>query len=92
MVAHLTPEKGILSSLTPYASSDMVEVGNGSTLPVANIGSLRINTHAKPLTLKSVLHVPQLKHSFLSIRHLRRDNNCHVVFNGSFFCEGQHHQ
>ena len=55
---HIIPEEGILSCLTPCTSSDMVQVGNCSMLPIANISSLCINTHARPLTLKSILHVP----------------------------------
>ena len=70
VATHMTLEEGILSSLTPYASSNQVEVGNGSLLPVANVGSLTIKTHSKPLALKGVLHVAELKHNLLSIRHL----------------------
>jgi len=40
----MTPKKGILFCLTPYIGSDMVQVGNGSMLPVGHVSSLVI-TH-----------------------------------------------
>lgn len=40
--AHMTPKKGILFCLTPYIGSDMVQVGNGSMLPVGHVSSLVI--------------------------------------------------
>jgi len=61
MVTHMTPEEGNLSSMNPYLGSRKVEVRNASLLPVANIGSLRIQIHSKPLPLNSVLHTSQLK-------------------------------
>jgi len=85
VATHMTLEEGILSSLTPYASSNQVEVGNGSLLPVANVGSLTIRTLSNPLSLNNVLRVPKLKHNLLSIQCLCRDNNCQVEFNSSCF-------
>ena len=56
---------------------------NGSLLPIKHIGSLSVPAVAKPLVLKSVLHVPSLKHNLLSVKQLYQDNNCIVVFDDS---------
>jgi len=62
-VAYVSPEEGILPSLTPYVGFYRVKVGNGSLLPIANVGSLTIQIHHKSLTLKGILYVPKLKHN-----------------------------
>ena len=82
----MTLDEGMLSYKTPYSGSFQVEVGNGKLLPITNIGKLHIQTHHRPLTLNSVLHVPQLEHNLLSIRRLCRENNYHVQFSDSTFC------
>ena len=56
--AQMTPKEGTLSSLAPYSGSEKLIVGNGSLLPVDNIGSLTIKTRSKPLLLSFILHVP----------------------------------
>ena len=66
--------------LTLSTSSNMVQVGNSSMLPGAHIGSLCIKSHVKPLTLKSGLHAPKLKHNLLSIQRICLDNYCNVIF------------
>ena len=80
--SHMKLDKGILTSKTAYCGSGKVQVGNGRLLSIKSIGHLSIMT---PLTLKSMLHVPGLKHNLLSVRHLCHDNDCHVQFTDSSF-------
>jgi len=54
----MTPKEGILSSMPHYLGSEKVFVGNSSLFPTANIDSLTIKTHSKPLLIHSILYVP----------------------------------
>ena len=83
--AHMTPDEGNLSSLNPYYGLDNVQVGNGNFLPIAHTGCLNIPASRRPLALKSVLHVPHLKHNLLSIKRLSHDDNYNVIFTDTFF-------
>ncbi|CAH9126696.1 unnamed protein product [Cuscuta epithymum] len=84
--AHMTPTEGILVNKSIYTGPLLVSVANGSKLPIANIGDVHLNSSNRPLTLKSVFHVPHIKFNLLSIQKLCADNNCVVIFDkNSFF-------
>jgi len=83
----MTPEDSKLLCKSPYSGSSQVKVGNGTLLPISQVGMIKLPTSSRPLTLKkNVFHVPQLRHNLLSVRQLCRDNNCSVVFNASCLC------
>lgn len=83
--SHMTPSKGILFVKSSYAGPIKICVENGTLLPIKHIGNLVIHTSGRPLSLKSVCHVPLLKHNLLSINQLCRDNHCPVIFHSSSF-------
>ncbi|CAH9090193.1 unnamed protein product, partial [Cuscuta epithymum] len=84
--AHMTSSEGILSNKSPYSGTMSVSVANGIKLPIANIGDISLNTPTRPLSLKSVFHVPQIKFNLISIQKLCADNNCVAIFDkNSFF-------
>jgi len=80
----MTPDEGTLLSKTLYSGSSLVNVGNGTLLPMSNFGNLKLGTSSRPLCLRSVLHVPQLHHNLMSsVKQVCRDNNFNVTFNDS---------
>ncbi|CAH9082805.1 unnamed protein product, partial [Cuscuta europaea] len=81
----MTPSEGILVNKLPYTGSLSVSVANGSKLPIVNIGDVHLNSSTRPLTLKSVFHVPHIKFNLLSIQKLCAHNNCVVIFDKNFF-------
>ena len=52
-------------------------MADGSLTTVAGQGGIFLN---KELTLKNVLHVPNLFTNLISIQKLIEDTNCHVLF------------
>ena len=66
----MTHSEGNLHSKTADNGNDQVQVGNGSLLSIKRIRSFHVPAVAKLLVLKSVLHVPSLKHNLLSVRQL----------------------
>jgi len=56
--SHMTSNDGKLHSKSLCSGSSLVKVGNGTLLPIKNIGQSYISTPIKPLRLNHVLHVP----------------------------------
>lgn len=83
--SYMTPSKGIMSSKSPYSGPTKIRVGNGTSIPIKNIGTMHIPINSGPLFLKYVCHVPMLKHNLLSINQLCRDNQYFVIFDSNCF-------
>ncbi|CAH9083035.1 unnamed protein product, partial [Cuscuta europaea] len=81
----MTASEGNLVNKSPYTGYNSVSVANGAHLPICNIGDVALPTSGRPLTLKSVYHVPQLKYNLISIKRLCADNNCTVIFDKNSF-------
>jgi len=64
----------------PYSGTSNVIVGNGTQLSILHVGQVSFPPFTKPLQLRNVLHVPNLKYTFLSVQKLYLDNNCEVGF------------
>lgn len=58
--AHMTSNEGILTHKIPYSGPLHVTVANGTTLPVQHLGQVSLQSLSRPLTLKNVLHVPNI--------------------------------
>ena len=84
--SHMTPNDGNLLFKIVYTGNALVKVGDSTLLPVKNVGTTSLASKARPLTLKSVLHVPKLQYNLLSVLQLCRDNNCTIVFDSSSVC------
>ncbi|KAM3270617.1 hypothetical protein P3S67_028819 [Capsicum chacoense] len=82
--AHMTPSEGNLLHKTPCTVHNHVLVGDGKLLNINNIGYTQLPSTSRPLYLRSVFHVPQLKHNLISVKKLCDDNNCVVNFDSSF--------
>ncbi|KAF5465900.1 hypothetical protein F2P56_015863 [Juglans regia] len=58
-----------------YQGPDQVSIGDGSTLPIHNIGSSQMTTPTGNFSLNSILHVPSISRNLLSVRQFCHDNN-----------------
>lgn len=81
----MTPYDGNFLSQSLYNGTTSIVVGNGTMLPIKNIGNCLLSTPVKSLKLDSVFHVPTSKHHLISTKHLCRYNNCQVIFVDSTF-------
>lgn len=76
---HMIGEMADLNLVSPFEGYQKIAVGNGECLPIKSTGSTSIKTLSKPLNLITILHVPALAGSLLSVYTLRKDNNCFVI-------------
>ena len=82
---HITGDLEHLHVRDTYHGNDRVQVGNGAGLQITHTGHSTINTTAKNLVLKDVLHVPQISKDLLSIHKLAKDNGVFIEFHPYFF-------
>lgn len=66
---HMTGCAKIFTSYVPSPGNHQVRIADGSFSVVAGIGNIKINSE---ITLKAVLHVPNLSYNLLSISKLLR--------------------
>lgn len=71
---HITRDMADLNMVTPFEGDEKITVGNGECLSIKNTGSTSIKTLPKPLNLITVLHVPALAASLLSVYTLCKDS------------------
>ncbi|GMY21931.1 Zinc finger, CCCH-type [Fagus crenata] len=83
--AHITGDPGILENVIPYTGTDKVMVGDGNLLHISHIGNARIKAGSKPIILKNVLLVPNMKKNLISISQLTDDLSCLVEFSSKGF-------
>ncbi|GAA0159965.1 hypothetical protein LIER_38955 [Lithospermum erythrorhizon] len=79
MTGEIASAQYLLSSISPYAGSTKVMVGNGVLLPITHIGYTKIAS----LHVKHVHYVSTLNKNLISIQQLCDDNNCIVEFSHS---------
>ena len=73
---HMT---GSCVNFKSYSKADRditITVADGNSSLVAGVGDLNLSG----LELKSVLHVPELKYSLISVSKLTKDLNCAIIF------------
>ena len=58
-----------------YHGGEQDQVGNGTSLQILHIGHSSINTAARPLALRNILHVPETSKYLLSVHKFFRDND-----------------
>ena len=82
---HMTNDSQNLSNKQDYKGKSKVLVGNGSSIPIANIGSnfIHYSSVHEPLILRDILHVPGLTRNLLSISLFTKQNNVILKFNSS---------
>ena len=58
-----------------YHGGEQVQVDNGAGLWILHTHHSSINTIARPLALRNILHVPEISKHLLSIHKISRDND-----------------
>jgi len=64
----MIPDDGKLISKSCYFGNVVVKVDDDTLLPIPHIGTSRIPSSRRPLSLTNILHVPKLQHNLLSVR------------------------
>ena len=82
---HIIFELGHLQISTPYHGSDSVQIGNGDTLSISNVGSLICSAGDTNFSMPKVLHCPEATFNLLSVRRFARDNYCIFQFDDDGF-------
>lgn len=77
----MTDSHNLFASYSPCAGNLKVKIADGSLSPVAGKGSIQISNL---ITLKNVLHVPNLSCNLLSISQLTKSSNCSANFFPSY--------
>lgn len=68
-----------MNMIESFEGDQKVTVSSGECLPMKNTGSSSIKTSSKPLNLYTILHVPELDASLISVYTLGKNNNCYVI-------------
>ncbi|KAB2630096.1 hypothetical protein D8674_007615 [Pyrus ussuriensis x Pyrus communis] len=82
---HITSDISALSQVIPFEGSEKITIGNGTGLPIKNIGSIMLQTPTCSLVLNKVLHVPNIARSLLSVKQLCADNKSWFICDDSEF-------
>ena len=77
---HFFPDLSMMEEAMAYPATNQVMVGNGKTLPISHICHSTLSTPHSPLSLRSILHTPQLSTNLLSVFKLCSNNNAYVEF------------
>lgn len=77
---HMTFNKLLLQSFTPFSVIKKVKVANGHFADILGYGDIKLTD---TLNLKHVLYVPYLDCNLISVRRLMLDNACLTVFTPS---------
>ena len=72
---HITSDLDHLVVRERYHRGEQVQVSNGAGLRILHTGHSLINTTARPLALRNILHVPEIFKHLLSVHKFSRDND-----------------
>jgi len=82
----MTPNSHLFSTYQPLKTTKQIQIANGTSVPIIGHGSVYLSPN---ITIKHVLHVPQLFANLLSIHQLTKDHlHCHAIFSTNV-CEFQ---
>lgn len=85
VTAYITGDSSKLDNVVPYTGTDKFMIGDRNTLPISHIGNAHINTGSKPIVLKNILLVPNMKKKLISISQLTDDLSCLVELSSTRF-------
>ena len=74
---HMTSLSHVFHSYLPCSSDKKVRIANEKFSSIVGKGCIKIS---EKITLKYILHVPNLACNLLSTSQLSKDSNCHVIF------------
>lgn len=81
---HVTSDLNNLSTFFNYDGNDTLQLGNGTGLPIAHIGSSSLTISNHFIHLHDILHVPKFSKNLLSLSILLQDNpNLTIEFSSS---------
>ncbi|XP_074318806.1 uncharacterized protein LOC141655637 [Silene latifolia] len=78
--SHMTASNGKLSSYSNLSNNRHIVVGNGNMIPIVGCGTMTLPYPHQSLTLKNILHVPNIIKNLVSVRQFTTDNNVSVEF------------
>lgn len=78
--SHLTSDAGNLNSRFNSSFIQSVIVGDGSLIPVTQMGHSQIANPYRPLYLRNVLVTPNIIKNLISVRQFTKDNKCSIEF------------
>ena len=74
---HITPNLNVFETYEPLETTKQITMANGTLVPIQGQG--KVNLGPK-LSIKQVLHIPNLSTNLISIHHLTKELNCHAIF------------
>ena len=77
---HITSDLNNLALHQPYTGGEDVMIADGSGLQIANTGSTLLSTSKRPIALKDVLYVPDIKKNLISVYRMCNTNQVSVEF------------
>lgn len=77
---HVTPDRSNLMTAAPYTGTGRVLMGNGKSIPIANVGSSSVLAGSRLLHLQNVLHVPIVCKNLISVGQFAKDNAVYFEF------------
>lgn len=75
MTNHVTPNVTAFTNVVPYTGMKYVSMGNGVSVPISNVGNTSMLAGSRLLRLRTVLHVPTVCKSLMSVGQFIRDND-----------------
>lgn len=81
---HITNDFSRLQFPTEYTGPNQIQMGNGSSIPISNVGSSILGTPNRKLQLRNVLFTPKISHNLLSVSRFTTDNNVLFEFHPNF--------
>jgi histone deacetylase 1/2 len=72
---HITSDLDRLAVREVYNGNERIHVSNGTGLHISHVGHGTLDTTAKSLALRNILHVPKITKNLLSAHKLARDNS-----------------
>jgi hypothetical protein len=82
---HINNDLDRLALRERYHGGEQFQVGNGAGLQILHTGHSTINSDHRPLTLRNILHVPDISKNLLSVQKFSRDNDVFFEFHPSYF-------
>ncbi|KAK9723469.1 hypothetical protein RND81_05G000700 [Saponaria officinalis] len=83
---HISQDLDTLALHAPYDGTGDLIIGDGSSLPIHNIGSFSIPSSTSSIKFTNVLHVPTISRNIISISQLCLDNSAIAIFSHGSFC------
>jgi hypothetical protein len=82
---HITSDLDRLALRERYHGGEQVQVGNGACLQILHSGHSTINSDHRPLTLRNILHVPDISKNLLSVQKFHVIMMCFLIPSVLFF-------